>query len=1090
MSYIYDDFSVVSESRTHHHKMPHTKNNNEGGGVASETPRLRNSTRKLLDKNSITPSTSLHKSLSSRDANISSLRTQLLTFPSQASVRDERGRLPLHLLSLNKRLLLQTPSALLKRELKDFITDLVKCYPEAVIARDNDGFIPFSYSLIDWITFEFGCGCHNDSASLDEGGASRRVENNARKVYDNGASDERSIMSGILKQFSFFKKSDIQMHMRGMDGEGNEDAPSVSAHSATHSAAPSACNSTWSYRHERRSDIRSIKRLNTHHKTYSYSSYYNGVGHGGEACSISSPSPSSGPSAEPNTAPSTTNHHESLYNSNSSPSIMQSWVGDDDAPPLPSAGRGEFTSGSGAGAGGRANDSYLFPKEKVVKMTELVLTSLEVLDHVYKILQSLPQKELRQEALHYSKNRHLATTSNNKNYNTDDPQWLASAFLSTLSATPNLAKLLHFCDCLNPENKFRDISIVPLILTSPEAIDNWIVYMIESTQFCDQGVAYLELFDFYGNNGDEERRGALFEHIEHLDYILPSLLALARDNFDLLDRAAQTTVWEYICRENLVGRLYPWVMLDFVMRLVLIVTFHSYTHQFLTMSFENSNKMTSMILFDIGTVAVLYLWLRKMNHYSTIFKITSVSSWFWRFVAGFWHVLDLGMLCLSFGMLLWMHFHGTSDSGEVYGPEAETGRKLLGLTTVLIWVELLGWLRLVNWDVAFFMGILVKVFKDIRYYIIIVAIFILSFSELFRILDFQSCPTSTSSDCNNTYLQTYSTFFGSFDVQEYTTNPSTIVLFIIFTSVSLFLLLTTLLSLVYNSFSLASLNRHHHRPYTNQTDRLIYLTHTKTIHTLFTTPWTLIQCCAAVLFLTSLGVSMILSIDEQKKKMTEQYGNMTFVLGLAVLFLFMLVSMLAFLRQITFYNYTGKRDHQNSQWYTKISHCFGAIWYPLKWATQRLLLGYDQQNLNDNTSTLITTTGAKWRSPMIFLEETMQKQIASSENHFLIKVRQEMNELEHNIEHSSRKRQADLITEMQSSQNKMKEMMTQMQRLALEMKSTADTASSTGFGAAMASRAGSAGGRRTRNKEHHHKGKDNNGSVFEGKLGDDMTVDD
>jgi len=594
----------------------------------------------------------------------------------------------------------------------------------------------------------------------------------------------------------------------------------------------------------------------------------------------------------------------------------------------------------------------------------------------------------------------------------------------------------------------------------------------------------------------------LFERIERLDYILPSLLTLGttstggrqrrndnnddddeKEDFDLLDRAARTTVWECICRENFAGRLLPWVVADFVARAVLVVTFHAYTRHFLQTPFasDDSNgddrKMMCNVLFNVGAVAVLYLWIREMNYCATVFKITSATSYFWRFVGGFWHVVDFGMLSSSFGMLLWMHLHGSGGgSGKGRGLEVEMGRKLLGVTTILIWVELLGWMRLVNWDIAFFMGILGKVLKDIRYYMVIIAIFILSSSQLFQIFESQSCSTSSSSECINIYLQTYSTFLGSFDMLEYTTNPSTIALFIIFTSITLFLFLTTLLSIVYNSFSLASLNCHPHRPYTSQTDRLIYLTHTKAIHTLFTTPWTFMQFCAAILFLATLGVLMVLSTDEQRINMIKHYGSMTFIFGLTVIFLFMLVSIMAFLTHITFYNYTAKRNYQNSQWYAKVTYCFGTIFYPLKWATRKLLLGYDDRDA--------TTTGTKRRSSPVIrgVEKTMQRQIASCENRFLTKIREEMDELERNVELSNRNRQTELITEVQSSRINMEEVMAQMQVLASHMKSIADAAAassssaapSSGFEVNTASLDGSLGvpGRSSRSREYHREDND------------------
>lgn len=106
----------------------------------------------VLSARQLRSETRLHKACKSPKIKVKDLNQLLKAQPKDTSTFDNEGRLPLHTISCNHYLLFgrEHESAQL------FIDDLIKEHPDAIITRDDKGFIPFSCSINDWINDAHG----------------------------------------------------------------------------------------------------------------------------------------------------------------------------------------------------------------------------------------------------------------------------------------------------------------------------------------------------------------------------------------------------------------------------------------------------------------------------------------------------------------------------------------------------------------------------------------------------------------------------------------------------------------------------------------------------------------------------------------------------------------------------------------------------------------------------------------------------------------------------------------------------------------------------------------------------------------------
>ena len=172
-----------------------------------------------------------------------------------------------------------------------------------------------------------------------------------------------------------------------------------------------------------------------------------------------------------------------------------------------------------------------------------------------------------------------------------------------------------------------------------------------------------------------------------------------------------------------------------------------------------------------------------------------------------------------------------------------------------------------------------------------------------------------------------------FDVTDYTTSITTMILFIVFTSIVLILLFAILIATVCNTIQQDRVLTAY------QKDRFIYHSHTTTFDILLLSKWNLMQYCCVLLFFSTVGLLLCMTFEVKRQAMISFYGNLIVLLGIGVLLFFMIVSSIGFLCHVSFYDTRNQKQH-------KFLKFLSILFYPITYFLQSILVG----NMQDNTS--------------------------------------------------------------------------------------------------------------------------------------------
>lgn len=91
--------------------------------------------------------TRLHELCQKPDVMLGELQEELEHHPEAVKIKDDRGRLPLHILGDNDDLV---SNLLGKVAATTFATQLIHAYPESVVQKDSEGWMPFVRMIYDW----------------------------------------------------------------------------------------------------------------------------------------------------------------------------------------------------------------------------------------------------------------------------------------------------------------------------------------------------------------------------------------------------------------------------------------------------------------------------------------------------------------------------------------------------------------------------------------------------------------------------------------------------------------------------------------------------------------------------------------------------------------------------------------------------------------------------------------------------------------------------------------------------------------------------------------------------------------------------
>ena len=232
------------------------------------------------------------------------------------------------------------------------------------------------------------------------------------------------------------------------------------------------------------------------------------------------------------------------------------------------------------------------------------------------------------------------------------------------------------------------------------------MYMLEAVDpiVARRGVDYLEILSededenalipstkrvrFAGTQLSPAARAALYYKVSKLDYFLPAILAL--EETSEVDRAAKTKLLRHILDKELGSSpTLTMAFFDMLFLLMLLVTFQISVYHVVE---ERPYSAGYAATYFLSMIGVIFAILRKFGQMSSMIKISRQA-----FIENNFRwvdFIDWLAILLVIGGIVWME---VTISG--LSPVTDYMRSYLAAAICGVWLKLVSWLSVINWQV-------------------------------------------------------------------------------------------------------------------------------------------------------------------------------------------------------------------------------------------------------------------------------------------------------------------------------------------------------------------------------------------------------
>ncbi len=234
------------------------------------------------------------------------------------------------------------------------------------------------------------------------------------------------------------------------------------------------------------------------------------------------------------------------------------------------------------------------------------------------------------------------------------------------------------------------------------------------------------------------------------------------------------------------------ILADFYSCILLIIGYHISSRNFLT-----GRDVTSSVWFGITVVAIFYTALREMMQIFVEHVRWFLSSW---------NYLDVATIVFVVISLFQMWLEGGIDSGN-------SSATLVVVTTALVWLNAIFFLRSTFMSFATFVGGIFKIISDLIPFIVVSALILMAFGEMFS-LDMLGEQGECKVEGNTTYdatdfcsfgdslFITYGLFVGGIELDAYANAETRMrAIAVVFGFLVAIILLNVLIVIVGNSWN-------------------------------------------------------------------------------------------------------------------------------------------------------------------------------------------------------------------------------------------------------------------------------------------------
>jgi len=619
-----------------------------------------------------------------------------------------------------------------------------------------------------------------------------------------------------------------------------------------------------------------------------------------------------------------------------------------------------------------------------------------------------------------------------------DSAWIGNSLVSAIATIPSFMKTLLLLNDHDPvKARVFNLSIVRRAISSKYTIGNWLVYMLEAVDpiVARRGVDYLEILSededenalipstkrvrFAGTQLSPQQRAALYYKVSKLDYFLPAILAL--EETVEVDRASKTKLLRHILDKELGSRpTLTMAFFDLFFLLMLLVTFQMSVYHVVE---GYGHNVKYFITYYLSMIGILYAILRKFGQMSSMIKISRQA-----FVENNFRwvdAVDWMAILLATGGIIWMEIAIADSFLNV--PVTNYMRSYMAAAICSLWFKLVSWLSVINWQVVNLVQLLYQVFLGMRWILLFLLMAIFASSQMFYVmLSGENCDANGFCDKKNAYLQVWSILLGQFDVEDFSSTFS-VISFVAFTFVTFILLGYALIATSIDIYNKAVTFRSENSAYGNRS-RLVYIAELRAFRRLFDQRWTLMQYCAALLFLTSTIVVFLFGAVEIREALGDYYSGGILGGAVALLMVFLFVSIMAFVSHMTYYSFV-----ENSG----ASGCGSVICKILAGnplvrlfsrpveLLMRTIVDIDGIHLDGTPSTAKYTDS--WQGSATHIRCHVKRMLMQSEVHMAMKMRNELFAMEMRHKKANERSRSDVLTEIRASEERIERIISEFQ---------------------------------------------------------------
>lgn len=285
----------------------------------------------------------------------------------------------------------------------------------------------------------------------------------------------------------------------------------------------------------------------------------------------------------------------------------------------------------------------------------------------------------------------------------------------------------------------------------------------------------------------------------------------------------------------------------------------------------------------------------------------------------------------------------------------------------------------------------------------------------------EKCDVDGYCERKNAYLQVWAILLGQFDVYEYQTTFS-VISFVAFTFITFIILGYALIATSIDIYNKAVTFRSENSSYGNRS-RLVYIAELRAFRRLFDQHWTAMQYCAALLFLTSTVVLFLFASVQIRDSLGEYYSGGILGGAVALLLVFLFVSITAFVSHMTYYSFVEDTGHTGFG--SALCGCLAGN-FIVKFFAQpieqllRFIVDIDGIHLDGTPSTAKYTDS--WQGSATHVRCHVKRMLMQSEAHMASKFRNELFVMEMRHKKANDRSRSDVLTEIRASEERMERM--------------------------------------------------------------------